>query len=505
MKFSITTLGCKVNQYDSAAISAALRRAGLVSAPGVPGADLTVVNTCCVTIAAMRKSRQAIRRAVKRSPATAVLVTGCYCHYDAGRIAQLLVSLNVPPERAAVVAHHGALAECIERLVCGLTSRSAGDSPRFPGRQVNGNRRQAGWQPGSDEECMSAYCFSPAGLSETASIRTCRQAAVKSKVAPSSLGPIDRFDGHQRAFVKVQEGCDAFCTYCIVPYTRPQVRSRGVEEILRECRVLVAAGHREIVLCGVFLGAYGWDTTVRRRRRGRSGRLAELIRRVAGIEGLWRVRLSSLDPGALTDGLLAACRRLPNFAPHFHLSLQSGSDRILRRMNRQYTAEDYRQAVDRVREAFDRPAITTDIIVGFPSETDADFAETVAMARYAGFAKIHTFPFSAIRGTAAWEYRSQAPPRQLVRSRAAELTQLERRLAMDYRRRFVGEVLEGLIENGRSPRLNVRRAMTDRYVKASFRVDASTSTEISPGSVVAVRVERGDAPGLFGKLVKVLH
>jgi len=170
------------------------------------------------------------------------------------------------------------------------------------------------------------------------SIRARRQAAVKVK-SPGTrrLGPIEHFPRHQRAFVKVQDGCDAFCSYCIVPYARANVWSRDADEVVAECRRLVQAGHKEIVLAGVFLGAYGRDTTIRRRWDKRPDALAGLVRRVADIDGLWRVRLSSLEPGDLTDELLAAAGELPNFAPHFHLPLQSGSPRILSRMNRQYS------------------------------------------------------------------------------------------------------------------------------------------------------------------------
>jgi len=194
--------------------------------------------------------------------------------------------------------------------------------------------------------------------------------------------------------------------------------------VMDECTNLMGAGHKEIVLAGVFLGAYGRETAIRRRWDGKAAPLIELIRSVAAIDGLWRVRLSSLEPGDLTDDLLALWSDLPNLAPHFHLPLQSGSGRILKSMNRQYTPEQFSQTVRRLREDLDQAAVTTDIIVGFPGESDDDFAQTLDMARESGFAKIHAFPFSAIEGTAAWLRRDEIPPKDVVKDRLARLGKL---------------------------------------------------------------------------------
>ena len=328
-------------------------------------------------------------------------------------------------------------------------------------------------------------------------IRASRQAAVKAACpGTQTLPAIQRFPGHQRAFVKVQDGCDAFCAYCIVPYTRPRVWSRGLDEVLEECCALVAAGHKEIVLSGVFLGAYGRGTAIRKRWTDGRAKLPELIRRVAAIDGLFRVRLSSLEPGDLTEDLLRTCRETPNFAPHFHLPLQSGSPAILRRMNRQYTAEQYERTVERLRDAFDRPAVTTDILVGFPGEFDADFEATLAVARRAGFARVHAFPFSAIPGTAAWECRREAPPAAVVRERLARLSALAADLAAAYRRGLVGETLDALVES--SPRRGEARAMTGRYQTAYFR-DGSAR----PGDVVRMLVTGIRDDGLDARLAAI--
>ena len=497
LRFAIKTLGCKVNQYDAQAVAAVLESAGFLPADrdAGPSTDLLVVHTCCVTATAMRKSRQAIRRALRRSPQAAILIAGCYGDYDGRRLRAMLAELNVPPRRVAFAGHHGDVAACVEQFARDLRG-SDGAGP---------DRSRIRAEPRGDDGCMSAPCDARITASP-ASIRTRRKAAVKANVPGASrLPPLRHFAGHHRAFVKVQDGCDAFCAYCVVPYTRPRVGSRSPGDIVAECRRLVAAGHREIVLCGVFLGAFGRSTAVRRRWPDAPSPLGDLLRRVAGIDGLWRVRLSSIEPGDVTDDLLAAFGELPNAAPHFHLPLQSGSRRILRRMNRQYTAREYRRTVDRVRSALDRPAVTTDVIVGFPGETEEDFAATLDAARHAGFAKIHAFPFSPVEGTAAWTYRHEAAPPQAVRARLARLAELEAQLAADYRRSFVGETMEALVEGpprrGRKGTAS-HQAMTDRYLTVAF--PPPPGPDDLTGRIVRLHVDAVTSAGLAGTLEEPL-
>ena len=286
----------------------------------------------------------------------------------------------------------------------------------------------------------------------------------------------------------------------MVPYTRPIVQWRPPELVEHECRNLIRAGHKEIVLCGIFLGAYGRATARRRRWANTPSLLPDLVRRIGALPGLWRLRLSSLEPGDLSDQLLAAFRDTPSAAWHFHLPLQSGSPRILRRMNRQYTPDCFRRAVDRIRAAQADAAITTDVLVGFPGEGEEDFRLTLAAARSAGFSKIHAFAFSAIPGTAAWTYRREAPPPAALRSRLAELSALERELAAAYRARFVGRRMEALVETpliaptGRQA-AKPGQAMTDRYLTIHFH-DAGPR----PGEVATFRVTGVHPDALAGRL-----
>ena len=262
-----------------------------------------------------------------------------------------------------------------------------------------------------------------------------------------NLPPLTSFEGQTRAFLKIQDGCDGYCTYCIVPKTRPFVRSKPVDEILRESQALVKAGHREIVVTGIFLGAYG-RASVRRKNwpNQRNDHLADLLDKMAEIPNLERIRLSSLEPADLTPRLLDTFCRHPNIMPHLHLSLQSGSDKILRKMCRQYRIEEFKEKVESAKSRLDRPAITTDIIVGFPGETDADFEQTVNMAKMIGFAKMHVFSFSPRKGTAAAGMQDIVD-NIVIKERSQILHKLDIELGIKYRQQFLGETARILIEN----------------------------------------------------------
>ncbi|MHC4562124.1 MAG: MiaB/RimO family radical SAM methylthiotransferase [Planctomycetota bacterium] len=497
MQFSITTLGCKVNQYDGCAVAAALRRAGLQTTDKPTSADLVVINTCCVTTTAMRKSRQTIRRIVRAADNPAVLVIGCYSDYDGQRITKLLAELGVSPRKIAIYGKHNDLHLSLQRFIARIMP--AGGPANVKGGSEWLQKEPGEEQSSTNEETTS--CDAAWVMASPETIRTRRKVAVKRKLSPDDLGPIDSFPGHQRAFVKVQDGCDAFCSYCIVPFTRPRVSSRPIDHIADECSRLIDAGHKEIVLCGVFLGAFGRETAIRH-RANKPSLLPRLLARVASLEGLWRVRLSSLEPADVTDDLLAVYRDTPTIAPHLHLPLQSGSDAILSRMNRQYSAGDFHRTVDRLRTTLDRPAITTDIIVGFPGETDEDFAATMDVARLAGFAKIHAFPFSPIEGTAAYTWRYEGPAKSTVKHRMAELADLERDLAGQYRQPFVGQTVEALVESAR-PAAPTRQAMTDRYLSVFFAPDGPRNDDLT-GRVATFEIDDICEDGLQGRMVDLV-
>jgi threonylcarbamoyladenosine tRNA methylthiotransferase MtaB len=475
LRYRITTLGCKVNQYEGQALGATLAARGLQPArSSTDPIDLLIVNTCCITTTAMRKSRQAIRREVRENPQAGVLITGCYSEYDRANLADILAGMGVPPRRRGVAGHHQDVAKVLDRLVRTLEGRC-------PATEPIEHRDQRGGGEAAEAR----------GRSFAASIKRRRQAAAKPPLpaGTSRLDSIRHFAGHQRAFVKVQDGCDAFCAYCIVPYMRPRIWSRQEGEILDECRALIDTGHREIVLCGVFLGAYGRDTAIRRRWPDAHDPLARLVEKVAALPGLWRVRLSSLEPGDLSDHMLEALAN-ENVAPHLHLPLQSGSARILRRMNRQYDPDQFLAAAERLRGVLDRPAITSDIIVGFPGESDEDFAATLDVARKARLSRIHAFGFSAIEPTTAWRYRHESPPPKLVKDRMNRLAETEQKLARRYRRQFVGETLEVLVETVDS---GFAVGTSQRYM--TIRLPAE-SDRAQPGTVIGVRIEAVTEEGL---------
>jgi threonylcarbamoyladenosine tRNA methylthiotransferase MtaB len=298
--------------------------------------------------------------------------------------------------------------------------------------------------------------------------------------------------------LKIQDGCDAHCTYCIIPRLRPCVWSKPIEDVVREARCLVDAGHLEIVLTGIFLGAYGHNTALRRRRDSRHPEaLAALVDALCkGVPGLRRLRFSSLEPGDLTPELIASLRSHAQVVPHFHLPLQSGSDTILRRMNRQYGRDDYLRMIDVVQTSFDCPAITTDVIAGFPGETDADFARTIDVLDRAGCVHIHAFPFSPRPGTAAARWMADFVPPAVVNGRLAVLRQRSLEQGWAFRRRFVGRIVEVLVEQSNTG-APTRHGRCERY----FDVHFDGGERQRAGDAVRLIVERAERFRTWGRVV----
>jgi threonylcarbamoyladenosine tRNA methylthiotransferase MtaB len=534
-KYLLTTLGCKVNQYESQQIREVLESFGLRPARRGEGkddpcdpADVAVVNTCAVTACASRKSRQAIRR-LARGGRTPVLVVGCGAAADGARLRKLTgVQAVIGHEGDAGAELRSALIHCLKtQPTPSMSDAVTIPQPTNRRPQVTGNEvwmkpgaARLGQRPPTPRATKSLY------LNTTRTLPIVKNGEVLAQ-------GIKSFAGHQRAFLKVQDGCDAFCTYCIIPRLRLRLRSKPIDVAVAEARGLVRAGHKEIIVTGIFLGAYGRETAVRKRwDRGRSS-LADLVDSLAQVEGLERLRLSSLEPGDVDQALLEVLASHKVCVPHLHLSLQSGSSTVLRRMNRQYTRSAFVDMIDRVRAALDRPAITTDIIVGFAGETEEDFKATLDTARYAEFCKIHAFPFSPRERTAAARWQKDFMPPPVVRERMHRLVEVERECSLSFRRRFIGEVERVIVEGpepvaattrgsrpsdgSSSPRHCIHHGRADRYFEIHFETvgphgeppldpplregKTGRADDVRPGDLVTVRVDRLTPTRTHGMLI----
>jgi threonylcarbamoyladenosine tRNA methylthiotransferase MtaB len=512
-KYRLTTLGCKVNQYETEQVRELLESYGMRPAAKGEDADLAIVNTCAVTCSATARSRQALRRSSKKG-ATPTIAIGCYASAEPDTIRQI-------PGVTHVLGHESETLSAIRQAVVDRFGESAVVTNDRP-RPVHPAKSQA------DVE-LAAETLVPVGLrlqsrfeqAPPTSTETRRsQPAIclsTSKYSISSELPIvnpeaqfsasiREFSTRTRAFLKIQDGCDASCTYCIIPKLRSRLSWKPIEVAVREAEGLVAAGHREIVLTGIFLGAYGRETAIRKRFKPGPSPLAALVSALAKVEGLARLRLSSLEPGDLDDELLGVIACHSNCVPHFHLPLQHASDAILRRMNRQYTAGAFVDMIDRVNKALDRPAISTDIIVGFPGETDELFEETMNMARYAKFCKIHAFPFSPRPGTAAARWPKDFVHQGTIKERMNALSTLEQQLAQEYTRQFVGETLRVIVESAKgldgnptSKETQIATGRCDRYFEIHFEAGKS-----KPGDVVQVQIDRVSERRVHGTTVAAL-
>jgi len=455
--FAVATLGCKVNQYESEQIASFLRARGWVET-AAGDAQLRIINTCSVTTDAASQSRQTVRRAVRLPVLRSgdmvssrpgdgrpnVIVTGCWATSDPHAAAAL-------PGVTAVITHRDNIAQNLEKLL----------------RDWDG--------PGDPASIPFA---SP---------------SVGMATLPLLGEPQAR---HQRAFLKIQDGCDAHCTYCIIPSLRPSLWSKPLDDAVLEARRLVDAGHVEIVLTGIFMGAYGHATALRRRQANAGSHpLAGLIDALCTrVTGLRRLRLSSLEPGDLNDDLIAALRAHSQVVPHLHLPLQSGSDLLLRKMNRQYSRDDYLRLLDRVGAAWNRPALTTDIIVGFPGESDSCFEQTIDIVQRARFMHIHAFPFSPRPGTAAARWKSDFVHGSVVGRRMQELRTLATRYSHEFRSSFIGQDVEILTERNRPEDCSpMRHGRCERYFDVQLCAPSAR-----PGDLLTVRVDRVTPTETYG-------
>ncbi len=450
-KAALHNLGCKVNAYETEAMRQLLEKAGYEIVPFEEAADVYVINTCSVTNIAEKKSRQMLHRARKQNPEAVVAAVGCYVQVAADRLKEdkavdLIIGTNQKSQ----------LVRALEEY--------------FQERDRKGSREQESFRK-EDESVPDAA--RPAEKSEPETFKYVRQF---SQIRRYENLSIEKVSDHVRAFIKIQDGCNQFCSYCIIPYARGRVRSRDFGEILREAETLVQSGFQEIVLTGIHISSYGADMPEAERTS-----LLELVERLDELPGLKRLRLGSLEPSIITEEFAGRLSRLKTICPHFHLSLQSGSDTVLERMNRRYTAGQYLEGCGILRKWFDNPAITTDVIVGFPGETEKEFAETEAFIKQVQFYELHVFPYSRREGT-----RAAAMPDQISeavkKARCGRLLELDRVMSSDYRRSFLGRRVEVLMEekivlNGTEYLVGHTR----EYVKAAVPWEESMRGRMMPG------------------------
>ena len=408
MRYAIYTLGCKVNQYETQALETELLRRGHTLVPFEDEADAYIINTCTVTAVSDRKSRNAIRRAKKRNPAAVVAVCGCYAQTAPDDVAALGVDLV-----SGTGDRLGFLNE-VERL-SGLVRAEAELVPEMLVDNIMTHR--------SFEQL-------PAG----------------------------GLEGRTRAMLKVEDGCVNFCTYCIIPYARGPVRSLALSAAVEQAKKLAQDGYREIVLTGIEISSWGHEF-----KDGTS--LIDLVEGICHAVPDLRVRLGSLEPRTITEDFCRRAAALPNLCPHFHLSMQSGCDAVLKRMNRKYDTERYYESVTLLRGFFDRPAITTDLIVGFPGETEEEFTATLEFVEKCAFSAMHIFPYSRRTGTPAAKMADQVP-NTVKEERAARAGELAARLKAAYLEQWVGSSLPVLFEEEKN---GLWRGHAPNYVEVMAR------------------------------------
>ena len=409
------TLGCKVNAYETEAMEELLQTAGYDIVPFTEQADVYVVNTCSVTNMAERKSRQMLHRAKKLNPEAVVVATGCYVQ----------------------VSEEEARADAAVDLVLG-----------------NNQKRQI-------VTALDAYFEG----------RTFDDVLADVEKEQYEELEVSTVLEHTRAFVKVQDGCNQFCSYCIIPYARGRVRSRRMQNVIAEIKRLAEAGIQEVVLTGIHLSSYG-------REIDGESHLIELIEAIHPIDGISRIRLGSLEPRIITEEFVGRLKKLYKVCPHFHLSLQSGCEETLKRMNRHYTPEEYYEKCKLLRAAFENPAITTDVIVGFPGETDEEFDKTRQFLEKVHFYEMHIFRYSRRKGTRADKMENQIPE-ETKAQRSSILSSLESQMTKEFRTKWTGTCVKVLLEERQEINgVSYMVGHTPEYIKCAVETDAPDNTII---------------------------
>lgn len=414
-KAAFYTLGCKVNQYETEAMTESFENAGYEIVDYSEFADVYIINTCTVTNMGDRKSRQIIRRAREKNPEALVAVVGCYSQIAPGEVLEI-------PEVSLVVGtdERSRMVELVEYAM-------------------------------EKEEKLNM-------VNDIMKVKEFEEMSIKS------------YKSRTRAFLKIQEGCDQYCTYCIIPYARGHIRSRKPDSIIAEVKELAENGFREIVLTGIHVASYGKDL-------GNTS-LIDIIEKVHEIDGIRRIRMSSVDPNVMTDGFIERLSRLPKICGHFHLSLQSGCDETLKRMNRKYTTGEYRRVVKKLREVFADVAITTDLIVGFPGETEEEFQKTVDFVEEIAFSAMHVFKYSQRSGTPAAKYENQIKP-QVKDSRSKVITAIAQKNEEKFKKAFIGRSKPVLYEQPFDGQKSLFEGLTDNYIRV-----VSESREDIKGKII---------------------
>ena len=432
MRVALHNLGCKTNGYEMDVMAIKLREAGCMIVPFSDEADIYIINTCTVTNIADRKSRQMLHKAKKENPDAIVVAVGCYVETGIEGVKK--------DESVDLAIGNNKKAEIVDILNTFLEDR--GDH-----------------------------------LDKTLGGTTIIDINHTDKFEDMLLSEMPE---HTRAYIKIQDGCNQFCSYCLIPYARGRIRSRDMQEILAEIKGLVQKGCKEVVLTGIHIGSYGVD-------KGQP-MLVELVENIAQISGIERIRLGSIEPRLVTEENAKRLAAIDKLCPHFHLSLQSGCDSVLKRMNRHYTAAEYAEGVRLLRDVFDRPAITTDVIVGFPGETEEEFEECRKFVEDIDFYEMHVFKYSPRKGTVAAGMKDQLTDREKTQ-RSEVLIEMTKRQSEVYRNSFVGEKVGVLWEDAEE--IKGKKYMighTDRYVRVAVaetdpRFEKAVSGEITMETV----------------------
>lgn len=422
-KVAFYTLGCKVNQYETEAITELFEREGYEVVDFENKADVYMINTCTVTNLSDRKSRQMIRRAKKNNENGIIIVTGCYAQTSPEEVSRIPgVNLVIgTKERSKII-------EYIKEIEAGRQSVNA------------------------VEDIMGARYFEQLN--------------------------VDTYKERTRAFLKIQEGCSQFCSYCIIPYARGPIRSRKPEEVLEEVKRLADGGFKEIVLTGIHVASYGKDI--------KTTSLLDIIQRIHPIEGIERIRLGSIEPTTITDEFVKTAKELHKLCPHYHISLQSGCDATLKRMNRKYTSEGYREGINLLRQNIKDVSITTDVMVGFPGETDEEFNITYNFLKEINLTQMHIFKFSPRKGTPAATYGDQVPPEK-KEIRSNMLIRMSRENTINFNRRYLNKVVQVLIEQEVKEKQGFIEGLTPNYMRVLCEGSVDLKGEIKNVEIVETK------------------